>query len=103
MQRVKFLLLVISGHFFFLQIFLRYVYFEVIESLSYHPEKTMIFRSCKVAEFIGAASCENQIFAYAKTKTQISFAVTVKLIRAFVFTIMDSTIPLLPMYEISSL
>ena len=27
----------------------------------------------------------NKIFAYAKTKTQISFAVTVKLISAFVF------------------
>ena len=28
---------------------------------------------------------ENQLFAYAKTKTQISFAVTAKLISAFVF------------------
>ena len=28
---------------------------------------------------------ENRIFAYAKTKTQISFAVTAKLISAFVF------------------
>ena len=28
---------------------------------------------------------ENRLFAYAKTKTQISFAVTAKLIRAFVF------------------
>ena len=27
----------------------------------------------------------NRLFAYAKTKTQISFAVTAKLIRAFVF------------------
>ena len=34
-----------------------------------------------------AASWENQRFAYAKTKTQISFAVTAKLIRAFVFAI----------------
>ena len=32
-----------------------------------------------------AASWENQQFAYAKTKTQISFAVTAKLISAFVF------------------
>ena len=32
-----------------------------------------------------ATSCENQIFAYAKTKAQISFAVTAKLINAFVF------------------
>ena len=33
-----------------------------------------------------AASWENQLFAYAKTKTQISFAVTAKLISTFVFT-----------------
>ena len=33
----------------------------------------------------GAATWENRIFAYAKTKTQISFAVTAKLISAFVF------------------
>ena len=35
--------------------------------------------------FIWAASWENQLFAYAKTKTQISFVVTAKLISAFVF------------------
>ena len=34
---------------------------------------------------IGATSWENQQFAYAKTKVQISFAVTAKLIRGFVF------------------
>ena len=34
-----------------------------------------------------AESVENQRFAYAKTKTQISFAVTAKLISAFVFAI----------------
>ena len=32
-----------------------------------------------------AATRENRIFAYAKTKAQISFAVTAKLISAFVF------------------
>ena len=32
-----------------------------------------------------AATRENQIFAYVKTKMQISFAVTAKLISAFVF------------------
>ena len=43
-------------------------------------------------------------FAYAKTKTQISFAVTAKLISAFVFaTYIDSTITLLSKSEISSL
>ena len=41
---------------------------------------------CSQSEFnIWAASWENQRSAYAKTKTQISFAVTAKLIRAFVF------------------
>ena len=35
---------------------------------------------------ISAASWENWIFAYAKTKAQISFAVTAKLIIAFVFS-----------------
>ena len=40
---------------------------------------------------------------YGKRKTQISFAVTAKLISAFVFaTSIDSTIPLIPKYEISS-
>ena len=34
---------------------------------------------------ISASSGENLIFAYAKTKTQISFVVTAKLISAFVF------------------
>ena len=41
-------------------------------------------------------------FAYAKTKTQISFAVTAKLISAFVFRYIDSTIPLLSKSEILS-
>ena len=42
--------------------------------------------SCQFFWFdIWAASWENQHFAYAKTKTQISFAVTAKLISAFVF------------------
>ena len=34
---------------------------------------------------ICASSRENQIFAYAKTKAQISYAVTAQLISAFVF------------------
>ena len=42
-------------------------------------------------------------FAYAKTKSQISFTVTAKLISAFVFaTCTDSTISLLLKSEISS-
>ena len=44
-----------------------------------------------------------QRFAYAKTKTQISFAVTAKLISAFVFEYIDCTIPLLAKSKISSL
>ena len=36
---------------------------------------------------IWASLWENRLFAYAKTKTQISFAVTAKLISAFVFAI----------------
>ena len=38
-----------------------------------------------MTKLIWAASWENQQSAYAKTKTQISFAVTAKLISAFVF------------------
>ena len=46
---------------------------------------------------------KTRLFAYAKTKTHISFAVTAKLISAFVFRYIDSTIPLLSKSEISSL
>ena len=42
-------------------------------------------------------------FAYAKTKTQISFAVTLKLISAFVFDTWIVQIPLLSKSEILSL
>ena len=51
---------------------------------------------------IWAAMWENRLFAYAKTKTQISCAVTAQLISAFVFaTQIVSTIPLLPKFKIS--
>ena len=36
--------------------------------------------------YTGVTSLENLLFAYVKTKTQISFAVSAKLISAFVFT-----------------
>ena len=51
-----------------------------------------------------AASWENRIFAYAKTKTQISFAVTAKLISAFVFAtwIVQSLYFLNPKFQVSS-
>ena len=52
---------------------------------------------------IWATTWENQRTAYAKTKTQISFAVTAKLISAFVFASWIVQIPLLPKYKISSL
>ena len=47
---------------------------------------------------------ENQIFAYAKTKTQISFAVTAKLISAFVFAtwIVQSLFYFYPKFQASS-
>ena len=44
-------------------------------------------RPVLVPQTIRAASLENRLFAYAKTKTQISFAVTAKLISVFVFAI----------------
>ena len=46
---------------------------------------------------------ENQQFAYAKAKTQISYAVTAQLISAFVFAIVTyNAIPLLLVSKISS-
>ena len=47
---------------------------------------------------------KNRLFAYAKTKTQISFAVTAKLISAFVFTIriVQSLYFLYPEFQVSS-
>ena len=42
-------------------------------------------------------------FCIYENKDPDSFAVTAKLISAFVFGYIDSTIPLLPKYEISSL
>ena len=48
---------------------------------------------------------KNRIFAWAKTKTQISFAVTAKLISAFVFAtwIVQFLIYLLQIFRVSSL
>ena len=53
----------------------------------------------------GAASWENQQSAYAKTKAQISFAVTAKLISAFVFAtrIVRFLLYLTPKFQASSL
>ena len=51
-----------------------------------------------------AATWENRIFAYAKTKTQISFAVTAKLISVFVFAtqIVQSLFFPNPKFQVSS-
>ena len=42
-------------------------------------------KAAPTVNHIWASLCENRIFAYAKTKTQISCAVTAQLISAFVF------------------
>ena len=57
-----------------------------------------------VMTFILAASRGNRLFAYAKTKTQISFAVTAKLISTFVFAtrIVQSLYFLNPKFQASS-
>ena len=78
------------------------------------------YTHCNNKLMIRAASRENRLFAYAKTKAQISFEETAKLNCAFVFATdqlcgnreadqrlcfcyKDITIPLLPKSEISSL
>ena len=64
------------------------------------PKKSnILYLTC-----IWAATWENRIFAYAKTKTQISFAVTAKLISAFVFAtwIVQSLCFLNPKFQVSS-
>ena len=50
-----------------------------------------------------AASLENLLFAYAKTKVHISCAVTAQADKRLCFHYIDSTIPLLPKSEVSSL
>ena len=52
--------------------------------LTYYPH-TFFFFAFVCTNINWAATLENRIFAYAKTKMQISFAVTAKLISAFVF------------------
>ena len=76
-------------------------YFCISEQLKFHAQLSWALKKgfiTSVPEFKSvhsnqkllrglkwATTWENQIFAYAKTKTQISFAVTAKLISAFVF------------------
>ena len=59
---------------------------------------------CVMDWTVWAATWENRIFAYAKTKTQISFAVTAKLISVFVFAtrIVQSLYFLNPKFRASS-
>ena len=61
-------------------------------------------RFFRYLRIIWAATWENRIFAYAKTKTQISFAVTAKLISAFVFAtrIVQSLCFPNPKFQVSS-
>ena len=58
----------------------------------------------KLAKIKWASLWENRLFAHAKTKTQISFAVIVKLISAFVFAtrIVQSLFLLIPKFQVSS-
>ena len=62
------------------------------------------FRLSENMFHIRVASRENRLFAYAKTKAQISFAVTAKLISAFVFAtqIVQSLFFLNPKFKASS-
>ena len=50
-----------------------------------NKKKNRCMQSERYNTIIWAATWENRIFAFAKTKTQISFAVKAKLITAFVF------------------
>ena len=54
-----------------------------------------------ITDMVRAAAPENQQSAYAETKAQISFAVTAKLISAFVFA-SQSMMPLFSKSKISS-
>ena len=64
-------------------------------NLSYNTES----RQNLILNIIGVTLWENRVFAYAKTKAQISCAVTAQLISAFVFATQIATIPLLPKSE----
>ena len=68
----------------------------------YFPFKLIVRTSTRL--IIWAATWENRPFAYTKTKTQISFAVTAKLISAFVFAILivQSLYFLNPKFQVSS-
>ena len=63
-----------------------------------------IWPSAQCDGYIWAASWENRLFTYAKTKAQLSFAVTAKLISAFVFAtwIVQSLYFLNPKFQASS-
>ena len=68
------------------------------------PKIGFILLGLIYAFMIWASSWENRLFAYPKTKTQISFAVTAKLISAFVFAIriVQSLYILNPKFQASS-
>ena len=64
---------------------LRYTWMVKSCWIEQNTKKSLCQYSLCITCIILAASWESQLFAYAKTKTQISFAVTAKLICAFVF------------------
>ena len=73
---------------------------------TWKEQSLKLFLECRKKEsYIWATSWENQQFAYAKTKAQISFAVTAKLISAFVFAtwIVHFLFFLNPKFQASSL
>ena len=65
---------------------------------------TLILHNKVFFNIIWAATWENRIFAFAKTKTQISFTVTAKLISIFVFAtrIVQSLYFLNPKFQVPS-
>ena len=75
----------------------------VNDALCYSIWSLINNRDCLVI-IIWAATRENRFFAYAKTKTQISFAVTGKLISVFVFAtqIVQFLCFLNPKFQVSS-
>ena len=85
---------------------------EVIKLFSFTPQlsiKFFLLINVKIPTIVGIITFEPRLdktifFAYAKTKTQISFGVTAKLISAFVFAIriVQSLYYLYPKFQASS-
>ena len=89
---------------FFLSFCLSFLPFVSFLSLLLKPESCWKKRHHAITPIKWAATWENRIFAYAKTKPQISCAVTAQLISAFVFVtwIVQSLYFLNPKFRASS-